>query len=156
MTRRPDSKAVRWAIPILLVIACAGAALVSGQAAGVPTVALGNHVVFALQLTLVFFYGSLLLLVPLVRALDGDLPIELSLKGARWTDGFQGLGEDVLAWRREAIESEFQSGVGIRTEVQVLREDLGEMEEVQELVLDQVLGRLAEIEEKVMSRESRG
>jgi uncharacterized membrane protein len=79
--------AARWAVPLLLLASCAGATAVSSQVTAVPSLALGSHVVLALQITLVFFYGSLLLLVPLVRALEGDLPVELTLRGARWSDG---------------------------------------------------------------------
>jgi hypothetical protein len=154
MTRRPDSKAVRWAIPILLVIACAGAALVSGRAAGVPTVALGNHVVFALQLTLVFFYGSLLLLVPLVRALDGDLPIELSLRGARWTEELHGLEGEAWSLQKELMEEEIRADLSSEKGVAELKEQLEELEEAQGALLDQIFWRLTEIEEKVMNRES--
>jgi len=47
------------------------------------------------QLALLFFYAALLLLVPLLRALfAGELPIELSLKGARWSESVEVLGDD--------------------------------------------------------------
>jgi len=62
-----------------------------------PALALGNRELLWLERTLVLFYGFLLLFVPVVRALQGELPIELSTRGARYAeasdDAVEGLGE---------------------------------------------------------------
>lgn len=48
--------------------------------------ALGSRELLWLERSLVFFYGFLLLFVPLVRALGGELPIELTARGARYAE----------------------------------------------------------------------
>jgi hypothetical protein len=62
-----------------------------------PALALGNRELLWLERTLVLFYGFLLLVVPVVRALQGELPIELSTRGARYAeasdDAIKGLGD---------------------------------------------------------------
>lgn len=81
--------AERWAIRIVVLAAllCAAfAAILLPHAQPLPAVALGSRwILYALR-ALVLFYGFLLLFVPLVRALHGVLPIELSLRGARWQE----------------------------------------------------------------------
>lgn len=86
---RIERAGVRLGIPVLLVCAAVSAVLVSLHASKseVPDFAFGSHVVLAVQLALLFSYGALLLLVPLVRALaGGELPIELSMRGARFAE----------------------------------------------------------------------
>jgi hypothetical protein len=82
---------IRLAIP-----SAALAALVVGIAAPapqrLPSAALGSREVLWLERTLFLFYGFLLLFVPLLRALAGELPIELSMRGARYAD----LSKDAL------------------------------------------------------------
>jgi hypothetical protein len=52
----------------------------------VPGVALGTTwLLYALR-ALAIFYGLLLLFVPLLRALKGGLPVELSMRGARYEE----------------------------------------------------------------------
>ena len=51
-----------------------------------PALALGNRELLWLERTLLLFYGFLLLFVPVVRALQGELPIELSTRGARYAE----------------------------------------------------------------------
>ncbi len=51
-----------------------------------PGPTLGSNELLWLERTLVFFYGFLLLFVPLLRALEGQLPIELSTRGARYVE----------------------------------------------------------------------
>jgi hypothetical protein len=50
-----------------------------------PALALGNRELLWLERALVLFYGFLLL-VPAVRALQGELPIELSTRGAWYAE----------------------------------------------------------------------
>jgi septal ring factor EnvC (AmiA/AmiB activator) len=78
---------VRLCIPLLLIVSFVAAIWVTRDTADVPAVAFDNHVLFAAQLVLLIFYSVLLLLVPLVRALaSGELPVELTLKGPRYTE----------------------------------------------------------------------
>ena len=42
---------------------------------------------------LILFYSFLLLFVPLVRGLEGHLPIELTARGARWQETAAASGE---------------------------------------------------------------
>jgi hypothetical protein len=49
-----------------------------------PSVALGTRYVLYAERTVALFYVFLLLFVPLVRAIGGQLPSELSAKGAKW------------------------------------------------------------------------
>ena len=77
----------------LTIPSAALAALIVGIAAPeprpLPSLALGSRELLWLERTLVLFYGLLLLLVPLLRALAGELPIELSTRGARYADSSQ-------------------------------------------------------------------
>lgn len=75
-----------------------------------PAVALGSRwILYALR-ALALFYGFLLLFVPLVRALHGVLPIELSMRGARWQEtgttatGLATLQAEVAALERRTNE----------------------------------------------------
>ena len=78
-------KAIRIGIP-----AAGAAAIVVGialpTAHDLPALALGNRELLWLERTLLLFYGFLLLFVPVVRALQGELPIELSARGARYAE----------------------------------------------------------------------
>jgi hypothetical protein len=81
--------AERWAIRIVVPAAVVGAALAAvllPHAKPLPAIALGSRwILYALR-ALTLFYGFLLLFVPLVQAARGVLPIELSMRGARWQE----------------------------------------------------------------------
>jgi uncharacterized membrane protein len=141
--------AARWAVPLLLLASCAGATAVSSQVTAVPSLALGSPIVLALQIALVFFYGSLLLLVPLVRALEGDLPIELSLRGARWSEQALGVGDEVLKRQDEDEERVARDQFDLREEVQRLRKRLDEADRAQRELAEQTVARIAALEAKV-------
>jgi len=49
-----------------------------------PAVALGQSIVYRLELLLALVYGGLLLLTPLFHGIGGRLPIEISHRGAKW------------------------------------------------------------------------
>jgi hypothetical protein len=81
--------AERWLIRIAVPAALLGAAVAAvllPHAEPLPAVALGSRWILYVLRALVLFYGFLLLFVPLVRALRGLLPIELSIRGARWEE----------------------------------------------------------------------
>ncbi len=85
--RHRERVVVRLGVPVLLVISLVAAILVSAGTDEAPSIAFGNHAVFAAQLVILIFYSLLLVLVPLVRALSGgELPVELTLKGPRYTE----------------------------------------------------------------------
>lgn len=80
-----EARFVRWTVPLLLLGALvAGIGLPTPET--LPAVALGTRWVLYAERATLLFYGSLLLLVPLVRAMRGQLPIELSLRGARYEE----------------------------------------------------------------------
>ena len=101
--------AERWAIRIVVpaaLLCTAFAAILLPHAQPLPAVALGSRwILYALR-TLALFYGFLLLFVPLVRALRGLLPIELSMRGARWeeTGGSATVALDALDERLSVLE----------------------------------------------------
>jgi hypothetical protein len=106
--RHAERRIARLGIPILLVASCDGGAAVSWHAtkSEIRGFAPDSHFVLAVQVALLFFYGALLLLVPLVRAFfDGDLPIELSLRGARWREEVFGIGDEFLISQATAHRS---------------------------------------------------
>jgi hypothetical protein len=150
---------VRLGIPALLVGSCGGAAAVSWHASAseIPAFAFHSHIVLAVQVTLLFFYAALLLLVPLVRALsDGELPIELSLRGARWREGMHDFGDDLMVRLADAEEKARRADEDRKEEVQLLRQELKEVEEALGEVAGQATKRIDLSVEKVMSRGSRG
>ena len=90
-------------------VAAVLAAILLPHTKPLPAVALGSRwILYALR-GLALFYGFLLIFVPLVRAIRGGLPIELSLRGARWqeevaaTDAFE-----VLDDRSEMVEEQIE------------------------------------------------
>jgi hypothetical protein len=60
-----------------------------------PALALENRELLWLERALVLFYGFLLLFVPVVRALQGELPIELSTRGARYAEASDAAVEEL-------------------------------------------------------------
>jgi hypothetical protein len=78
-------RTIRFVIPAAAIAAVAiGIALPTPDS--LPQVALGSRELLSLERSLVFFYGFLLLFVPLLRALAGELPIELTARGARYAE----------------------------------------------------------------------
>jgi hypothetical protein len=79
--------AVRVVVPFAFVSAALVARFVAYRTDRPPGVAFENHLIFGGELLLLGFYGMLLVLVPLVRALaGGELPIELTARGARFSE----------------------------------------------------------------------
>jgi hypothetical protein len=74
----------------LVIPAAAVAAIVVGIALpaphSLPGPALGSKELLWVERAILFFYGFLLLFVPVLRALEGVLPIELSTRGARYAE----------------------------------------------------------------------
>ena len=85
---------------------------------------------------IVLFYAFLLIFVPLVRAARGDLPIELSLRGARWEEA------DAASGALRALDRHVAS---LAREMQ----DLGEL-------VGEALGRIAAVEDSVAPPRSDG
>lgn len=118
---RAERAIVRFGIPTLLLASAAGAILVSLHTtkSEIPGFAFGSHVVLMVQLTLLFFYGALLLVLPLVRAVSGgELPIELSMRGARFAEAKLTLANEETLERLERAEESLAelAGVGVRAD----------------------------------------
>jgi hypothetical protein len=149
---------VRLGVPALLIAACAVAIVLSWNAevSEIPTFAFRSRVVLGVELTLVFFYSALLLLVPVFRASStGDLPIELSLKGARWTEELPNLWRDFLTRSADANSALMRIDAEHREEIRILRQELREDTLALEELTDQAMERVVAIEEKVRLREGR-
>jgi hypothetical protein len=111
-----ERAAVRIVVPFAFVSAGLVATFVAYRADRPPAVAFENRLVFAGELLVLTFYGVLLVLVPLVRAIaGGELPIELNARGARYAEGAV---EEWLSSNRELLER-----------VQDLEEELREHED---------------------------
>ena len=82
---RTVRNAIRIWIP-LAALAALGVGIGLPSPHHLPALALGNRELLWLERTLVLFYGFLLLVVPVLRALEGELPIELSARGARYAE----------------------------------------------------------------------
>jgi glutathione S-transferase len=94
-------RAIRFVIPAAALVAVAiGIALPTPDS--LPQVALGSRELLWLERSLVFFYGFLLLFVPLLRALAGELPIELTARGARYAEASERALEELDARLSEA------------------------------------------------------
>ena len=70
----------------LLVAGAVGVGIALPVPATLPSVALGSSELLRVERSLAFLYAFLLVLVPLVRGVQGQLPIELSARGARWQE----------------------------------------------------------------------
>jgi hypothetical protein len=82
-----ERAAVRIVVPFAFVSASLVATFVAYQADHPPAVAFENRLVFAGELLVLTFYGVLLVLVPVVRAIaGGELPVELNARGARFVE----------------------------------------------------------------------
>ncbi len=97
-----ERAAVRIGVPYAFVSATLVATFVAYRTDRPPGVAFENHLIFGGELLLLGFYGMLLVLVPLVRAIGGgELPIELTARGARFAEK---AAEDSLRVNREIFE----------------------------------------------------
>ena len=150
---------VKLGIPTLLIAACAAAIVLSSHAdvSEIPSLAFRSRVVLAVELTLVFFYSALLLLVPVIRASsNGDLPVELSLKGARWTEEMPDLWRDFLTRLADAESKLIVIDAECKEEIRLLRQELREETLAFEELNNQAMQRVVAIEEKVRQWEGRG
>jgi hypothetical protein len=99
-----------------------------------PAVALGSEDVLRVERTLAFLFGVLLLLVLLVRGgWKGELPVELSARGARYEETREAAGaSEVLVddlVRRIGEQEGLAKGLGVRSAT-VAEETAGELEEL--------------------------
>jgi hypothetical protein len=103
---------VRALTPVLLIVAIIGATLVAAHTPHPPSIAFGKHVVFTGLLTLLFFYGTLLILLPLARGvIAGELPVELTTSGPRFQEHDLALSKSAateLDNRLKASDAELQ------------------------------------------------
>lgn len=76
---------IRFATAFLF-LAAATVAAVTGAPRDLPSIALGQVAVYRVEVLLALVYGGLLLLTPLFHGLGGRLPIEISHRGAKWSE----------------------------------------------------------------------
>lgn len=75
---------VRLATAVLF-LAAVGVAVLVPAPNELPAIALGQVAVYRVEILLALVYGGLLLLVPLFQGVVlGQLPVEISYKGAKW------------------------------------------------------------------------
>jgi hypothetical protein len=111
-----ERRLIRLLVPVAAATAVVGAVVLHGPRP-FPAVALGSVLVLEALRTLAIFYAFLLLLVPLVRAARGELPIELSFRGARWE-------ADAPSVPLEALEERLSS---LSQRVDMLSESVAQM-----------------------------
>jgi hypothetical protein len=146
-----ERAAVRFGVPALLLASTAGAVAVSLHTAKaeIPSLAFGSHVVLAVQGALLFFYGMLLLAVPLIRALvDGALPVELTLKGARWAEDIEALGDEVSARQAKVDEKAAGADLALKEGIEVLQKELKALAKTQKGDTGDILGRIVALEKR--------
>lgn len=85
--------AVPAAVAVAFVVAVVAGPLLP-RSGSLPGAALGTTWLLYGLRALAIFYGLLLLVIPLIRALRGELPVELSMRGARYAEATdeEGLG----------------------------------------------------------------
>lgn len=109
MTAPGRERRVRIVVPFAFVSAGLVGTFVGYRTDRPPAVAFGDHLVFAGELLVLGFYGVLLVLVPLVRAIgSGELPIELTGKGARFSEReaeVSLVSDQVVSERVQALEA---------------------------------------------------
>jgi hypothetical protein len=86
----------------VLFLAAAGVAALTPAPDELPAVALGQVAVYRVEVLLALMYGGLLLLTPLLRGvIHGQLPVEISHKGAKWPEGE---ADDVIESLRRKVD----------------------------------------------------
>src|SRR5947209_13995623 len=107
--------AVRFVVP-----GAAVAAITLGIALPVPHSlpgpALGSRELLWVERAILFFYGFLLLFVPVLRALEGVLPIELSTRGARYAEASDDAIEEIVARLEDAEDLLYSLSEVVKTE----------------------------------------
>src|SRR5205085_7619612 len=105
---RAQQLTARRGIPITVsvafAVAVAGGPLLPRSGA-LPAVALGTTWILYGLRALAIFYGVLLLVIPLIRALRGELPVELSTRGARYEETTVNAALGTLAARVDEMEA---------------------------------------------------
>lgn len=114
MTRGPKQRK-RLLLPhpyarllVVLLVACFLISILAGHPSQMPAVALGSSLLLYMERAIAFFAGGLLLMVILVEAWKGNLPIEISGRGLKYerfkqetTQGLEGLVEAIAEERKE-------------------------------------------------------
>jgi len=116
---------VRWLVVAALCAAFMGSVLAPVPEA-LPTVAIGQVALYRLEIALLIFYGSLLLITPAFSALAwGRLPTEISTRGARFAEKADQSVERVEAAVRAMEQTNVSLAEGLKTariEIRLLRE----------------------------------
>jgi len=93
-----------------------------------PGVALGSTELLRVERSLAFFYAFLLVLVPLARGLQGQLPIELSTRGARWQES-TAASEGAISALDSRVDASSHELDRVNSELLALGERLARLEE---------------------------
>lgn len=120
-------RAIQWVVP-LAVLASASLGIFLPAPNKLPALALGSNELLWAERSLVLLYAFLLLAVPLLKGLQGELPIELSARGARWqeTSAESGRATAILNERVETLSGEREK---VGSVLLSLTERLGRVEE---------------------------
>ena len=148
--------AIRVLTPLILIAALVGAILVAANIENAPSIAFGDPVVFAGLLVLLFFYGALLILIPLVRGIvAGEWPIELTTSGARYSDEKLGEAGEKVRQRLKRFETKSVTlDTRLESEIKDLKNQAGVDLRSQEEVNDRAVERIAELEAQVRDLRS--
>lgn len=116
-----QGKAERQLVRVIvaaLIVGSLAFALLLDPPDDLPAVALGKEFVYRVEIVLLTFYGGLLLLTPLFYGLiRGKLPIEVSARGAKFSEA----ADEALGKAEAAIER-------LQTDSTALRADLVELQ----------------------------
>jgi len=124
MASQIERTLVRILIGAALLVAIVTAAL--APASALPTVAFGQVWIYRLEVSLLAFYGCLLLITPAFSGLiRGRLPIEISTRGAKFaeeTKRYAALDEGTIRELEEAIGDHSQAIANVQIEIGQLSE----------------------------------
>lgn len=121
----PPRNLIRALVGIALCVALAAAAAVPIPEV-LPAIAIGQAVVYKLEVALVVFYGVLLLITPALSGLGhGRLPIEISTRGAKFADEMDESADTM----RASIERLEQVTYELKDELTTMNLQITEMKE---------------------------
>ncbi len=117
--RRLDRAVAALVVAGLAVCIAAGVFLIDRPTAGdLPGIALGSETILVVERVAMLFATWLLMVMVLVRALAGDLPIEISGRGLRYADA--GTAQQGMHDSRGAFEHMKQEMAALRDAILVM------------------------------------
>jgi hypothetical protein len=128
---------VRILVSVLAVIALIAALKVSlptkhvgsSHVVKLPAVAIGQELLYRLEVGVLLFYGGLIVLTPVFRgAVLGKLPIEISARGAKFAEDVDetiGTTQQLMAKQQERLEAMEKSMLRARLNIDQIAEQEG-------------------------------